>query len=42
MTILKFSYIIPANAYISGMEVLDKFFIGEKLYYKVLCKRIYA
>ena len=29
MTILKFSYIIPANAFIPEMEVVEKFFITE-------------
>ena len=42
MTILKFSYIIPANAFIPEMKVLEKFFIGKDLYYRVLGKRIYA
>ena len=42
MTILKFSYIIPANAFIPEMEALEKFFIGKDLYYRVLGKRIYA
>lgn len=41
MTILKFSYIIPANAYIPEMEVLEKLYINEKLYYRVLGKKIF-